>query len=63
MNVSLDERKQAAVIRFRAIASAERAFAAYQSGSPVILGDPSVQMIYNTRVGQVVQVGQAAPAA
>ena len=53
MNVSLDERKQAAVIRFREVASAERAFAAYEAGSPIILGDSSVQVIYNTRVGTV----------
>lgn len=50
MNVSLDERKQAAVIRFRETSSAEKAFAAYETGRPIM--DAGVQVIYNTRVGQ-----------
>ena len=50
MHVSLDERKQSAIIRFKEIASAERAFAAYSSGEVQMLGDPNVQVIYNTKV-------------
>lgn len=61
MNVSLDERKQAAVIRFREVAGAERAAQAYESGAPVILGDHSVQVIYNTRAPPIVAVTEQPP--